>query len=208
MSRIFGYRFFTVVLISALIVPCLLVSPVMAVTTYPYTTGDAEIISALDYLRGEQDSTGMIESFSASAWVVMAITAAGEDPNEWKTDPADPSIVDYLAANAGSATIANAYSKMIMAAVAAGEDPTDFGGVDFVALLEAEYDGTQIGDAGQLNDDYWGVMALVAAGQDPATSTIIQDSVAFITANQDAVDDGWGWAVGGGFSDVTIPPPP
>jgi hypothetical protein len=40
-------------------------------------------------------------------------------------------------------------------------------------------------------------MALVAAGEDPATSTIIQDSVAFIIANQDAVDDGWGWGVGG-----------
>ncbi len=204
MPRFFGHRFLTAILIFALIIPCLLITPVMAVgeETYPYAPGDTVVSDALNYLRSAQDSDGKIDSFSASAWAMMAIAAAGEDPGNWKDDPANPSLVDYLAANAATATSANTYSKMIMAAVAADEDPTDFGGMDFVALLEAEYDGTQIGDDTLLNDDYWGVLALVAAGQDPATSTTIQDSVAFILANQDAVDDGWGWGVGGGFSDV------
>jgi len=202
MSRIFGYRFFTVLLISALLLPCLLITPVMAVEPYPYDPGDSVISEALDYLRSVQDSDGKIESFSASAWVVMGIAAAGQDPNDWKDDPANPSIVDYLAANAASATAANAYSKMIMAAVAADQDPTDFGGRDFVALLEAEHNNDQIGNDAWLNDDFWGVMALVAAGKDPATSTVIQDSVTFIIDNQDAVDDGWGHGTGGGNSDV------
>jgi hypothetical protein len=197
MSRIFSSRLFTILLISALLLPCLLITPVMAAEAYPYDPGDTEISEALDYLRSQQDSDGKIEGFSASAWVVMGIAAAGEDPNDWKNDPANPSIVDYLATNAASADEANAYSKMIMAAVAAGQDPTSFGGVDFVSLLEAEYDGTQIGDNGILNDDFWGVMALVAAGRDPATSTTIQGSVAFIIANQDTVDDGWGPGTGG-----------
>jgi len=202
MSRIFSSRFFTALLISALIVPCLLITPVMAVEEdYPYDPGDSQVANALNYLRLEQESDGKIESFSASAWVVMAIAAAGEDPNDWKVS-SNPSIVDYLAANAATADEANAYSKMIMAAVAAGEDPTDFGGVDFVALLEAEHNNNQIGNDTWLNDDFWGVMALVAAGQDPATSTIIQDSVTFIINNQDAVDDGWGHSTGGGSSDV------
>lgn len=196
MSRIFSSRLLTMLLISALLLPCLLATPVMAVASYPYTTSDSEIISALDYLRSEQDSDGKIDNFSASAWAVMAIAAAGEDPDDWQDDPANPSIVDYLAANAASATAANGYSKMILAIAAAGEDPTDFGGRDFVALLEAEHISNQIGDGATLNDDFWGVLALVAAGQDPATSTIIQDSVAFILANQSATDDGWGWGVG------------
>jgi hypothetical protein len=200
--KIFKSRFFIILLISALIFPSLLALPVVAVGSYPYTTSDPEVADALNYLRSTQTSDGKIESFSASAWVVMAITAAGEDPNDWKDNLANPSIVDYLAANAATASSANAYSKMIMAAVAAGEDPTDFGERDFVALLEAEHNNNQIGDETCLNDDFWGVMALVAAGKDPATSTIIQDSVAFIIANQDVVDDGWGWSVGGGFSDV------
>jgi hypothetical protein len=195
MDRIFSSRLVTILLISALL-PCLLITPVMAAGAYPYDPGDNKISEALDYLRSVQGSDGKIEGFSASAWVVMGIAAAGEDPNTWKNDPANPSIVDYLETNAATATAANAYSKMIMAAVAAGEDPTDFGGRDFVALLEAEYDGTQIGDDGILNDDFWGVMALVAAGKDPATSTIIQDSVAFIIANQDATNHGWSTGTG------------
>ncbi|NQT31637.1 MAG: hypothetical protein HQ588_04810 [Deltaproteobacteria bacterium] len=203
MAKIFSSRLVTLLLISVLLLPCLLITPVMAVEEdYPYSATDAVVSDALNYLRSVQDNTGKIESFSASAWVVMAIAAAGEDPGEWKDDPSNPSIVDYLAANAATATAANAYSKMILAAVAAGEDPTDFGGRDFVALLEATHTGNQIGDGATLNDDFWGVLALVAAGKDPATSTIIQDSVAFILANQDAVDDGWGWGVGGGYSDV------
>jgi hypothetical protein len=201
MPRIFRSKLFITLLIGALILPCLLITPAVANGAYPYSASDSEVASALDYLRSVQDSTGKIESFSASAWVVMAIAAAGEDPNEWKVDT-NPSIVDYLETNAASASSANAYSKMIMAAAAAGKDPTDFGGRDFVALLEAEYNNNQIGDDSCLNDDFWGVMALVAAGQDPATLAIIQDSVAFIIANQDDVDDGWGWSVGGGASDV------
>jgi hypothetical protein len=193
MLRIFRSKLFTLLLIS-LIVPALLITPVMA-AEYPLTTSDDEIINALDYLRSQQDSDGKIDSFGNSAWVVMAIKAAGEDPHDWKVG-SNPSIVDYLETNAGSAASANAYSKIIMAAVAAGEDPTDFGGVDFVFLLQAQHNNNQIGNDSLLNDDFWGVLALVSAGEDPATSTIIQDSVAFILANQNQDDGGWSWGAG------------
>jgi hypothetical protein len=195
MPRIFRPKRFALLLITALLLPALLISPAMAAGTYPYSAGDTVISDALNYLSSLQDSTGKIESFSASAWVVMAIAAAGEDPDDWK-DGSNPSIVDYLEANAASASEANAYSKMIMAAAAAGQDPTDFGGRDFVALLEAEHNNNQIGDDTLLNDDFWGVLALIAAGGDPATSDAIQDSVAFILANQSATDGGWSWGVG------------
>jgi hypothetical protein len=195
MPRTFISRFLTALLISALLLPCLLITPVMADGSYPYDPGDSEISGALAYLSSLQDSTGMIDSFGNSAWAVMAIAAAGEDPDNWK-DGSNPSIVDYLATNAASASSAGDYSRMLLAIAAAGQDPTDFGGRDFVALLEAEYDGTQIGNASYLNDDFWGVMALVAAGEDPATSDAIQDSLAYILANQNQDDGGWSWGVG------------
>jgi hypothetical protein len=199
MPRIFRSKLFITLLIGALILPCLLITPAMANGAYPYSTGDDVVTNALDYLRSEQESSGRIDSFATSAWVVMAIAAAGEDPNAWKDDTANPSIVDYLEDNAASATAATDYSRMILAIAAAGEDPTNFGGVDFVALLEAEHNNNQIGDDTLLNDDFWGVMGLIAAGGDPE-STIIQNSVAFILANQNE-DGGWGW--GDGFdSDV------
>jgi len=195
MSRIFCSRLVTILLISALLLPCLLAAPAMAAGAYPYSATEAVVSDAMDYLRWQQDNTGKISDFATSAWAVMAIAAAGEDPDNWKVG-SHPSIVDYLATNAATATAANGYSRMILAIAAADEDPTDFGGRDFVTLLEAEHVSNQIGDASLLNDDFWGVMALVSAGRDPATSTIILGSVAFILANQDEVDHGWSWGVG------------
>jgi len=165
----------------------------MAAGPYPYTTSDPEVADALNYLRGQQGTDGGIGDFATTAWAMMAIAAAGEDPNSWQVS-SNPTIVDYLAANAGSASSANDYSRMILAIAAASEDPTNFGGRNFLSLLETAYDGTQIGDSSLLNDDFWGVMALVATGEDPA-SAIIQDSVSFILTNQNG-DGGWSWGVG------------
>ena len=165
----------------------------MAAGPYPYSAGDSEVADALNYLRGQQGTDGSIGDFATSSWAVMAIAAAGEDPNSWQVG-SNPTIVDYLATNAGSASSANDYSRMILAIAAASEDPTNFGGRNFLSLLEATYDGSQIGDSSLLNDDFWGIMALVAAGEDPA-SAIIQDSVSFILTNQNG-DGGWSWGVG------------
>lgn len=165
----------------------------MAAGPYPYTSGSTEVSGALSYLRGQQGTDGKIGDFATSAWAVMAIAAAGEDPHSWKVG-ANPSIVEYLATNVSSASATNDYSRMILAIAAADEDPTSFGGRNFLSLLQATYDGTQIGDSSLLNDDFWGVMALVAAGEDP-TSAAIQNSAAFIIANQNT-DGGWSWGVG------------
>ena len=165
-------------LVSGLLVMSLLTGVVLA---YPYQTNDTEVADALNYLDGS------IDGFGPSAWVVMAIAAAGESPNT--------SIVDYLADNADNATIATDYARMLLAIAAADEDPYNFGGRNFVYLLEETYDGTQIGDNTLLNDDFWGVLALIAVGKSPSLE-IITDSVAFILDNQSG-DGGWSWGVGG-----------
>jgi hypothetical protein len=189
--KIFKSKFLSVLLILTLLLPFSATTLVMAAGPYPYTSGDPKVSDALDYLSLQQGSDGSIGSFLDSAWVVMAIAATGEDPDSWKDNPANPSIVEYLATNAGSASSTNDYSRMILAIVAADEDLTSFGGRNFLALLQAEYDGDQIGSDSLLNDDFWGVMALVAAGEDPS-SDAIQDSMAFIIANRNATDGGWG----------------
>ena len=185
--------FVSVLLICALIASILVARAVVAFAPYPLQPTDSEVANALDFLRGEQQADGSIGGFGDSAWVVMAIAAAGEDPHDW-TSGGGTSIVDYLAANAGSAGLATDYARMTLAITAAEEDPSNFGGVDFVTLLEAEYDGSQIGSATALNDDVWGVMALISAGVSPSAGIIV-NSAAFIKANQNT-DGGWGWAVG------------
>ena len=184
----------TSIIALAAVVASSIMAPVMAADSYPLVTTDPEVADALDYLRGEQDSNGSIGSFVDSAWIAMAIAAAGEDPHDWQVG--GNSIVDYLAANAASASSATDYSRMILAIVASGEDPTDFGSRDFVSLLEATYDdgSQQIGDETSLNDDAFGIMALIAAGR-TQSSQIVSDAADFLLDNQNG-DGGWGWTVG------------
>ncbi|MBM3132347.1 MAG: DUF4430 domain-containing protein [Chloroflexi bacterium] len=180
------------VLLLLILVPLALPPAVTAWTTYPLSPADAEITNALSYLAAEQEADGGIGDAAQSTWATMAIAAAGQDPNTWKSG--GTSIVDYLAAHAGSASSATDYARMILAATSADKDPRNFGGRDFVALLEGTYDGTQIGSATALNDDAWGIMALISAGK-PTSDAMITNSAAFIKANQNT-DGGWGWAVG------------
>jgi hypothetical protein len=178
----------------AAIVASALIVPVRAADSYPLQATDPEVVVALDYLSGEQDTDGSIGSFVDSAWVAMAIAAAGEDPHDWQVGGV--SIVDYLSDEAGSASYSTDYARMILAIVASGEDPTDFGGGDFVSLLGATYDDAtqQIGDEDALNDDAFGILALIAAGWSQS-SQIVTDSVDFLIDNQNG-DGGWGWTVG------------
>ncbi len=185
---VLGGLLLVLALISAMILP----TSVLGQTTYPLHPTDAKIANALGYLHGQQTAEGDIGGFGPSAWVTMAIAAAGEDPHEWKVGD-NPSIVDYLATNAGGATSATDYARMILAIVAARENPTNFGGIDFMAQLEATYDGIQIGDPTLVNDDFWGVIALIAAGKEPS-SEIIQHSATFIK-NCQQPDGGWGFDV-------------
>jgi len=182
----------SLMVICALAVSMIIAPVAMAYTPYPLQTTDTEVANALNYLQGQQVADGSIGGFSNSAWVTMAIAAAGEDPDTW--DAGGDSIVDYLAANAGTATSALDYARMILAITAAEQNPTNFGGIDFVTLLEAQYDGIQIGSATALNDDAWGIMALISAGASPGDA-IITNSATFIKTNQN-VDGGWGWALG------------
>jgi hypothetical protein len=178
----------------ALLAPVLVVVVLLpaVVLAYPYSPSDTEVDTALDFLRDAQTGDGDIGGFEVSAWVVMAIAAAGEDPADWPMG-SNPSIVDYLAAHADEATSASDYARLIQAVVAAGEDPSDFAGVDFVDLLLGEYSGGQIGDPSLVSDDFWGVVALIAAGES-AASDIVEDSVAFIKDCQQS-DGGWGYDV-------------
>jgi hypothetical protein len=196
-------KWLSVLVVLSLILVMAAMMPVQ-VLAYPLEQDDTEITSALDYLRSAQSDDGCIGSFGTSAWVVMGIAAAGEDPHEWKTAPGNPSIVDYLKNNAGSINpdVATDWERSILGIVAAGEDPTNFGGIDYVEGLKNLWDAenNQMDELNLLNDDFWNILALVAAGEDP-NSEMIQGSAAYIKNNQ-RVDDG-GWSLGvGGNSDV------
>ena len=162
--------------------------------SYPLQADDTEIEDALDFLRDSQQTDGSIGGLAVSAWVVMAIAAAGEDPDDWRTSAGKPSVIDYLRDNADNDN-ATDWERCILAITAAGEDPYAFGGIDYVAELKELYDGSQIGSKNLLNDDFWGILALISAGEDP-NSIIIQNSANYTKNNQNEHGD-WSWSIGG-----------
>ena len=201
MSMVKNKRFITpiiMLLILALMMPAAMPMPTLA-ADYPSNSGSTEVINALNYLRGQQQADGSIAGFAGSAWATMAIAAAGEDPHDWKVG-SNPSIVDYLGDEASLSKLESelnpttAYARTILAIIAAHENPTNFGGEDYVVGLKGYYSDNQMGSLALLNDDFWGVMALVSAGERP-NSEIITNTVAFIENNQNS-DGGWGWGVG------------
>lgn len=180
---------------------------------YPLAGSDASIQDGLDYLRGQQAPDGSVGGFGDSAFACIAIAAAGEDPNTWSNGGA--SLVDYLKDGpsdvSGEFNMGTFLARMVLAAVASGESPASFGswsgshlGVtvtdgDYLAALKSLHDGTQFlqdltGDpdsAETLNDDFWAVRALIAAGESPY-SQMVQSAVQFIMSHQEA-DGGWTW---------------
>jgi len=139
--------------------------------SYTSFTQADEISDAVSYLKAQDDSS----------WVTMALVAAGEAVD-----------VDYLKSTSGSTAIS--LETPILALTAAGEDPRTFPDTDLISQLKGFYDGTQIGDASGVNDDIFGILALVSAGESVLSSEV-QGAKEFVLSNQNA-DGGWGWAVG------------
>ncbi|MBN1863087.1 MAG: hypothetical protein JW790_05535 [Dehalococcoidales bacterium] len=181
------------------------IAPVLASGEFPLEPDDPVISDAVGYFADVQDTnTGAIGTYSDSGWVIMAIAAAGEDPNDF----GDPSVVDFVKENAAELAsefnLGTAYARIVLAAVAAGDDPAAFGpgdpstvtDGDYLGALKALHNGTQFTDGtgatDTLNDDFWALIALAAAGEDPE-SAIVTSTVDFILFNQNE-DGGWGWA--------------
>ncbi len=166
--------------------------PANAASSFPLDTGDDQIDNAVTYLVDSQNSSGRIGSFDVSAWAVMALAAADESS-------AVSDLMSYLEDEADVDSFESTdWSRMILAIVAGGGDPEDFGGEDYIAGLKDTFeeedvtgeDYEQIGDPQTLNDDFWGMLALAAAGED-----IDQDVIDFVLDLQNSDDGGWGIGV-------------
>lgn len=119
---------------------------------------------------------------TTNAWVVMALASAGEhsDVTAFKTVSGDKA-TDIVAA--------------ILALTANGKDPRSYGSVDLVAKLKSFHQNSQLGDATLINDDAFGILALISAGVLPS-DTVVADSKAYILSHQNA-NGGWSWAASG-----------
>ena len=140
------------------------------------------LVSVFSFVQAQvsQQTIDYLASGMQDAWVTQGLAATGQTNLD----------LSYLDDFSGSN--ANEYAKTILAVIAAGEDPYNFNSQDLVAGLFSYYNNQQLGATSLLNDDFWGLMALVAAGEE-VSSQVIQDIKNFILAAQNT-DGGWGFS--------------
>lgn len=125
-----------------------------------FLNASGEISSATTYLKNK----------NPNPWITMALVAANENVN-----------VDYLKNVSGDKAID--YEAPILALIAAGKNPKTFPNTDFISKLKSFHAERQLGDPELLNDDIFGVLALISSGEDKS-SALITDSKNFILASQ------------------------
>ncbi len=153
-----------------------LVSFVLGVVAFTplVSRAQADFGSAEDYLV----------SHANDPWSTMALTVLG----------ASSIPTNYLKSVSGQTAIE--YAAPILAITGLDEDPRTFGDTDYVAALKAFDTNNQIGDEDTVNDDIFGLLALVSAGLDDS-DPVVADAQTFILDHQDS-NGGWGFSTSGG----------
>lgn len=146
---------------------------------------------AINYLKSQQDSTGKINGWGGeSQWAAIAFVRLGVDVGTIKNPTV--SLKDFLLSDTPTDTApATEWERRVLAIAAIGENPTNFNGVNYVQKLESYTNNNQIGEASQVNDDIFGLLALIASGIN-ANTQLEQDVLSYIISNQNA-DGGFSW---------------
>jgi prenyltransferase beta subunit len=138
----------------------------------------------LSYLQTQQASDGHINGFEGvSPWAALAFSSNGVDLHAVKT-VGGSDLRTYSAANPpGASSHATDWEKAILAITADHQNPYDFGDVNYVSHLRSFESTGQIGSATAINDDIFGVLALIAA-RDVSSDSVLTGALSFIMSHQ------------------------
>jgi hypothetical protein len=195
-----------------------LCSPAFAGTANPERQHFLE--STVRFLQESQRPSGGFAqpgrkpSQSISAWVALALAAAGINPQDQATCGSDAytfleghfreGFQEELAWPAAAAT---AFERELLVVDASGTDPHDFAGFDLVAeiLARALPNGSfpyVPGGRGEVNDTVFAMLALSPVAE-PAAQEAVQNGADWLVTQQND-DGGWSWEVKGGRSEVDL----
>jgi len=118
---------------------------------------------------------------SDNPWSTMALSTLGNSSIS----------TNHLTSISGTSAIE--YAAPILAITAIGQNPRTFASTDYIDALKSYHFENQIGDPIMLNDDCFGILALVSAGES-LDDAVIVDSKDFIFSHQND-DGGWGFSV-------------
>ncbi len=179
----------------------LLVCPVCrpAFAAAPNVTNQARLDSTVRYLQDVQNTDGGFGGEPGgesdpdfSAWVALALAAAGINPQD-QAQPGGVDVYTYLADHAGGLRLTTDFERALLVVDASGTSPHDFAGVDLVSqILGRQITGTseegafvhQAGEAtAGINDTVFAILALSPVGE-PAVREAIQRAASWLEAEQ------------------------
>ena len=173
-----------IVLKSALLtgVLALIVAPfaqAVGAINQPSVDKGVSYLVALQAADGHVGTPGSDNDFSA-----IALAAAGKDLSTVKAT-GGVSLRAYLASHLPDATTGTAadWGRTVLAITADKQNPLTFGGTNSVAKLKSFASGGQLGSATTTNEDYFGLIALVAAGL-TSNDTVVADETTAIMSYQ------------------------
>lgn len=172
----------------------LVVAPLASATS---SVNQVAVANGAAYLMAQQSANGSVSvSASDNDFTAIALSATGKSLATVKLS-GGVSLRDYLASNLpGPSAKAADWERRILSATADIQSAYSFGGVDAVAKLKSFASDGQLGDAASTGDDFFGIMALSAAGVTNADQTM-KDEVAAVLSYQHA-DGGFGYATAAG----------
>lgn len=156
----------------------------LAVPSLAVSSNQTAIDNAVNYLRSQQKTDGQIDGFSGvSDWASMAFSALDIDISTIST--ASGQTLDFYLRNNPPATNNSStdWSRRILAVTADNKNPYDYSGINLVDELKTYYKNNQIGNEIAINDDIFGLLALVAS-RESTSSAIITDTTSFIISHQ------------------------
>lgn len=161
--------------------------------------------SALQWLGTQQQDDGGYGNVGSTLNTILAVAAAGEDVEAWRSD-ADNSMIDYLRAGVSPYTYTTSYigqaaqnaGTLALALAAADLDPTDFEGLDLVDVLSDYYDPA----TGAFDTTYGWWQAIAMMGWQASGETIPVTATNYLKSLVNT-DGGWGFPGYGSDPDTT-----
>lgn len=184
-------------LFTALIVP--------AGATAPDSVNQARLDRTVRYLQNIQNAdggyggvAGSKSDFLFSAWVGLALAAAGINPMD-QAKPGGSDLYSYLVAHASELKPDQItdYERNLMVVNAAGGDPRDFGGVDLVETIlsrqkpDGSFRRARTGSYAGYNDTAFAILALKPVGGE-TVNTAIRRAAEWLR-DQQKPSGGWGY---------------
>jgi len=153
---------------------------------FPLSSSDHVIQNAISYLQDTIDVNGTFADLGTTSWIAMALSAADEDPNEWKKTQT------YLIESTTEQKLIQAsdWERHTLALISFDIDPYNVNGINCIEHILSYYDNHQIGEPSIIHDDIFGILALRSAGISKENKTIQQVQSHII--NQQERDGGWG----------------